>query len=53
MGNEDSSNSRTAIGSMRFDGVYMTGGSNGKGSDGLLSALLGAEVAKGMKAPKN
>jgi len=42
-----------AIGSMRFDGVYMTGGSNGKGSDGLLSALLGAEVAKGMKAPKN
>jgi regulator of protease activity HflC (stomatin/prohibitin superfamily) len=36
------------IGKMKFDGVYMMDGGKGKGSDGLLSALLGAEVAKGM-----
>lgn len=36
------------IGKMNFNGVYITGES-GNGSDGLLSQLLGAEVAKGMK----
>ncbi len=37
----------SAISTMKFDGVYMTGGA--KGNDGILSQLLGAEVAKGMK----
>ena len=36
------------ISKMRFDGVYINGQSGGK--DGLLSSLLGAEVAKGMKS---
>jgi len=40
------------IGKMKFDGVYMMDGAKSKGSDGLLSALLGAEVAKGMKPSK-
>jgi regulator of protease activity HflC (stomatin/prohibitin superfamily) len=37
-----------AIGKMRFDGVYMNG-SGGKSGESILSSLLGAEVAKGMK----
>ena len=41
-----------AIGGMKLDGVYMMGGQGSKGNDGLLSSLLGAEVAKGMKPSK-
>jgi hypothetical protein len=40
------------IGKMKFDGVYMMGGTQSKGGDGLLSALLGAEVAKKMNTKK-
>jgi len=39
------------IGKMKFDGVYISGQS-GKGNDGLLSQLLGAEVAKNMNTKK-
>lgn len=37
-----------AISKMRFDGVYMMDGSSKGSPDGILSKLLGAEVAKGM-----
>ena len=34
------------IGKMKFDGVYMMGENKGGGNEGILTALLGAEVAK-------
>jgi len=37
-----------AISKMKFDGVYMMGSDKGS-PDGILSKLLGAEVAKGLK----
>lgn len=36
------------ISKIKLDGVYILGDQKGKGGDGLLTALLGAEVAKGM-----
>lgn len=35
---------------MKFDGVYMFGQGGSNSKDGILSALLGAEVAKGLKS---
>jgi len=35
---------------MKFDGVYMMDGTKSKGGDGLLGALLGADVARNMKS---
>ena len=46
---QKNSDTWNAIGGMKFDGVYMLGGTQSKSSDGILSSLLGAEVAKGMK----
>lgn len=40
------------VSKMKFDGVYMMGGTQQKSGDGILSALLGAEVAKKMNSKK-
>lgn len=38
-----------AISTMKFDGVYINGEQSAGGGEGILTQLLGAEVAKGMK----